>query len=188
MSEREYLLNQISALPDSAIVKVSEFVDFQMFKLGLHQSDTEDLALYEEQEIFFEDCDEKFIDLAPMFVSLDFHFTMTTNGYVTFRDKNNQILVDFSRMLGNESFIMPIEIYDELKQNDVDRHIKNLGILSRRIIEYGDKRKVIGAIAGCVVNKEVLGYAHEQGLYVLMQNGESVAVAKTPENFALREW
>ena len=44
MSSREYVITQLNTLPDSAIDKVREFVAFQMFSLGLYQSDTEYLA------------------------------------------------------------------------------------------------------------------------------------------------
>ena len=44
MSNREYVITQLNTLPDSAIDKVRDFVAFQMFSLGLYQSDTEYLA------------------------------------------------------------------------------------------------------------------------------------------------
>jgi hypothetical protein len=41
MSTREYVKNQIDALPDSVIEKVLEFIAFQRYSLGIYENDTE---------------------------------------------------------------------------------------------------------------------------------------------------
>ena len=44
MSNRDYVVSQIERLPDSALEKVREFISFQMFSLGLFDSDDEYLT------------------------------------------------------------------------------------------------------------------------------------------------
>jgi hypothetical protein len=39
-----------------------------------------------------------------------------------------------------------------------------------------------------VVTKEAREYAQRKGLYVLVQSGDTVAVAEAPEGFKVREW
>ena len=44
MNNREYVMEQIKMLPDSAVEKVMEFVSFQKYSLGLFESDDDYLA------------------------------------------------------------------------------------------------------------------------------------------------
>ena len=46
----------------------------------------------------------------------------------------------------------------------------------------------MGAVAGVVIKDETLKYAQKNGLFVLVQNGESVKIADMPENFKPRTW
>ena len=41
MTNREYIINQIDTLPETAIVKVVEFITFQKYSLGLLNNDTD---------------------------------------------------------------------------------------------------------------------------------------------------
>jgi len=45
-----------------------------------------------------------------------------------------------------------------------------------------------GAIAGAVVDEEAIKFAHENGLYTIVQSGEAVDIVPTPEGFKAREW
>jgi hypothetical protein len=44
MTTREYLKTQIDILPERAISRVSEFIQFQKFSIGLYDNDTEYLS------------------------------------------------------------------------------------------------------------------------------------------------
>ena len=44
MTTREYLKTQIDTLPDRAIGRVYEFIQFQKFNIGLYDNDTEYLS------------------------------------------------------------------------------------------------------------------------------------------------
>jgi hypothetical protein len=54
--------------------------------------------------------------------------------------------------------------------------------------KHGDKRKLVGAVAGGIVPESVLRYAEKKGLYVLVQSGDSMRVAEEPNIFKVREW
>jgi hypothetical protein len=91
-------------------------------------------------------------------------------------------------MLENGEYLMAVEIKSVLTVGHVDKHLERLGKVKEQLDAKGDRRKLLGAVAGMVVGDEVREYAHERGLYVVVQSGDSVAVAKTPENFTAREW
>ena len=41
MANREYVINQINSLPDNIVDKIQEFISFQKYSLGLHDSDND---------------------------------------------------------------------------------------------------------------------------------------------------
>jgi hypothetical protein len=70
----------------------------------------------------------------------------------------------------------------------VDEHIKRIERVRGQLDKRGDKRKLVGAMAGMVVPEEARKYAQGKGLYVLEQSGDIVEVAEAPEGFKAREW
>ena len=48
--------------------------------------------------------------------------------------------------------------------------------------------RFIGAVAGAVVEEEAIKFAHENGLYAIVQSGEAVDIVPMPEGFKAREW
>jgi hypothetical protein len=49
-------------------------------------------------------------------------------------------------------------------------------------------KKLVGAMAGDVVDADVRDYAHKAGFYILELTGESVTLIKPPESFVAKEW
>jgi hypothetical protein len=91
-------------------------------------------------------------------------------------------------LLENGDYAMPVEIKSALAEDDVDEHLERIGKVKEQFDKRGDRRKLVGAVAGMVVTDEVRKYAQKKGLYVLVQSGNTVTVAKGPENFKSREW
>jgi len=129
-----------------------------------------------------------FVNLGAKFNVLGYKFPKEAKGNIRFLDENRKVLAEVDHLLENGSIVMPIEVKAKLKQDHVDEHIRRLGIISEYNIKQKDNRKVLGAVAGGVVPQNVLEYAQKKGLYVLVQNGESVEVADVPENFKPMEW
>ena len=129
-----------------------------------------------------------FVNLSLKFDRFGYNFTKESKGSIRFLDKDRRILADVDHLLENGSVIIPIEVKAKLKVDHIDDHVERLGKISRYNELHGDKRKVLGAVAGGIVPKNVLEYAHKKGLYVLVQNGDSVEVADTPPSFTLQEW
>ena len=128
------------------------------------------------------------VNLGAKFNALGYSFPKEAKGSIRFLDEKRKVLAEVDHLLENGSVVMPIEVKAKLKQDHVDDHIRRLGIISGYNIKYNDSRKVLGAVAGGVVPQNVLEYAQKKGLYVLVQNGESVEIADIPANFEPREW
>jgi len=105
-----------------------------------------------------------------------------------FSDHDGRILAEVDVFMENGDCVIAVEIKTKLKMEHVDAHLKRIEIVRQYMDERGDKRKLLGAVAGGSVAKKVMGHAHEQGLYVVLQNGESVSIAAAPQGFKAREW
>jgi ferritin-like metal-binding protein YciE len=74
-------------------------------------------------------------------------------------------------LLENGDYAMPVEIKSELSIGDVDVHIERIEKVRGQLDKRGDKRKLVGAMAGMVAPEGVRKYAQGKGLYVLEQPG-----------------
>jgi hypothetical protein len=62
-----------------------------------------------------------------------------------------------------------------------------MGKLRRYADGHGDKRKLVGAVAGAVAAGEVKAFAVKNGCFVLEQSGDTIRI-NVPEDFKPREW
>ena len=51
-----------------------------------------------------------------------------------------------------------------------------------------EHRSVIGAVAGTVIAENVINFAHENGMYVIIQSARAVEILAQPEGFKAKEW
>jgi hypothetical protein len=100
----------------------------------------------------------------------------------------NTVLAEVDFFMENGEYAMPVEIKTELSIEDVDDHLKRMEKIRRYMDSHKDKRKLVGAVAGAVVSKNVLIYAQKKGFFVLVQAGNSIAIAKTSKDFKPKEW
>jgi hypothetical protein len=106
-------------------------------------------------------------------------------------DDNNRLLTDIDLLLSNTIRGMGVEIKKELnKIEDVDMHLKRMELIRKHPpaeIKINNK-ELLGAMAGGMVDPDVLNYAHSKGLYVLELSGESVRLMPTPKGFTPKVW
>ena len=86
----------------------------------------------------------------------------------------------------NKGHVIPIEVKSTLGVDDVRDFLKTLNNFKRFFDEYKD-RKVLGAVAGIVMEKSVSDFAYRQGLFVLGQKGAN-AVILNDTKFKPKEW
>jgi len=107
---------------------------------------------------------------------------------VKFGDCNKRVLTEVDLLIENGEYAIAVEIKTDMKIEFVNDHIERIEIVRRYLDEHGDKRKLIGAVAGGNIPESVLKYAQKQGFYVVLQNGDSVSIADAPQGFKAREW
>jgi len=99
-----------------------------------------------------------------------------------------QVLAEVDLFIENGEYAILVEIKTDMHVSHVDEHLERIEIVRRCLDERNDKRKLLGAVAGGVVAENVLKYAQRKGLYVVIQTGDTIALADTPHGFKPREW
>jgi hypothetical protein len=125
---------------------------------------------------------------AKLWEKFDGIYNFTQGGPRKLRGKNRETIAQVDAFLENGEYAMIVEIKTTLKKDDVDEHLERIETVRRYMDERGDKRKLVGAVAGAVVHDDVCAYAQKHGLYVLAQSGESVVLAEAPSGFKATEW
>ena len=104
-----------------------------------------------------------------------------------FRYKGKTIAeVDF--FLENGKYVMAVEVKTSLTEHYVNEHLKKLEKIRAYFNKINDKRVLLGAVAGPSVSNDVIQYAQQNGLYVIVQSGNAVKIADKIEGFSVREW
>jgi DNA repair exonuclease SbcCD ATPase subunit len=114
-------------------------------------------------------------------------FKFTQGSSIKF-SAGSQVLAEVDFFMENGDYAMPVEIKTELSVEDVDEHLKRMDKIRRYMDGRQDKRKLVGAVAGAIVAPNVVKYAQRQGFFVLVQTGDSIAIARAPKGFAPKEW
>jgi hypothetical protein len=114
-------------------------------------------------------------------------FTQTSRDMVI-RDKNGKKFVEVDAFLENGEYVMAVEVKLQLEIYDINKHLERLEKLRKCMDEKGDKRKLVGAMAAGLVKQKEKDYAEGKGLYVLVQNGDSVKVSENPDDFICHVW
>ncbi|MCL2322590.1 MAG: hypothetical protein FWC47_10880 [Oscillospiraceae bacterium] len=112
----------------------------------------------------------------------------------------NVKLIKYEKVLANIDFLlenevsamavsaMALENKTELTVEDIDEHLELIGKVREHMDSRRDMRKLLGAVAGENVSEDVLNYAQKKGFYVIVQTGDSVAIAQMPQGFKARKW
>ena len=75
----------------------------------------------------------------------------------------------------NDEYAVLIEVKSTLGVDDVKDHIERLGKFMEFFPEYRT-RKVVGAVAGIVIEGGADRFAYKQGLFIIGQRGDTVAI------------
>ncbi|CAN2041207.1 DUF3782 domain-containing protein [Candidatus Magnetomoraceae bacterium gMMP-15] len=108
----------------------------------------------------------------------------TTSQRVKVRRGSDKMEID---ILGvNTEYVMLVEVKSTLGVDDVNDHLDRLSKFKRFMPEYADK-KVIGAVAGIVIDKGADRFAYRQGLFIIVQTGETVQILND-KKFKPKHW
>jgi hypothetical protein len=125
-------------------------------------------------------------NIVEKFRALDYAFTKAGPD-VEFFGRDGKALAEVDVWLENGEFAMAVEVKSHLREQDVDRHAGRMEILRAYLDERHDTRKLLGAVAGAIVNAAVKNYALKRGFYVIEQSGDTVKI-EAPEGFRPRMW
>ena len=125
-------------------------------------------------------------NIVDKFYALGYEIT-EWNPRKKFINKNLGIRGEADVFLENGDVAILIEVKTSLETADVRDHIKRLEKFRRYADVKEDRRRFIGAVAGAVVDDEAAAFAHENGMYVIVQSGEAVEIVTPPEGFTAKE-
>ena len=100
------------------------------------------------------------------------------------RKDGEQMEIDILAL--DSAWAVLIEVKSTLKVEDIDEHLERLDRFKRFFPEYGDRR-VVGAVAGIVIEENADRYAYKKGLYVIGQSGDTVEIVND-RKFEPRVW
>ena len=126
-------------------------------------------------------------NIAKRFNELGFHFDSVAPGGEEIFDENRRVIAEADILLKNSDYIVAIEVKVKPDMEDIPAQIKRLGILRNYWNNKGDRRKLLGAMAGAIFPKTVKKAAAKAGLYVLVQSGDTMKI-DIPEGFVPREF
>jgi hypothetical protein len=89
-------------------------------------------------------------------------------------------------LVTNENHVLVVEVKSSLGVDNVKELIEDLREFRQFFPEYNHKQ-LYGAVAGILIEEGADKYAYRQGLFVLAQAGENVAILND-ENFQPRAW
>jgi len=107
----------------------------------------------------------------------------------SFRLSKLGIKGEIDLILHNGDVSILIEVKTTLDVADVRQHIERIDkYRTYADARWGDTTRYIGAVAGAVVEDKVVDFAHENGLYTIVQSGEGVEIVEVPNDFQARMW
>jgi len=80
----------------------------------------------------------------------------------------------------NDGVLIAIECKGKMTVAYIDQHIERMNKLKPMLPAYRH-HQALGAVAAMVMPHNVAEYAQEQGLYVLVQSGETLTIRNAPE-------
>ncbi len=101
-------------------------------------------------------------------------------------DLPNDRHMEIDLFVVNTDTVSLVEVKSKLTIEDIREHMVRLSEFKEFFPEYADKR-AIGAVAGMVVEEHVVRFAIKNGLFVLIQAGDSVRLAND-DSFVPRAW
>jgi len=107
----------------------------------------------------------------------------------SFRLSKLGIKGEIDLILHNGDISILTEVKTTLDVADVRQHIERIDkYRTYADARWGDTTRYIGAVAGAVVEDKVVDFAHENGLYTIVQSGEGVEIVEVPKDFKARVW
>ncbi len=94
--------------------------------------------------------------------------------------------IEVDLLVVNDGDVVAIECKSTLGLDDVNEHLARLEKVKRLLPSYANKQ-VMGAVTGMVIADNVAQYAYRQGLFVIAQTGDQLAL-RNDRAFKAKIW
>ncbi|NIS38870.1 DUF3782 domain-containing protein [Candidatus Saccharibacteria bacterium] len=106
--------------------------------------------------------------------------------YQRAKTRRNGAQMEVDLLASDHEYVVAIEVKSSLSVEDVKEHLERLSKFKDFFPRFSE-HKLIGAIAGIVIEENADRFAYKSGLFVIGQSGETVEILND-ENFKPREW
>jgi len=108
----------------------------------------------------------------------------------TFGDRGTSDSGEIDLFLEDGDVSILIEAKTTLKIDDVRAHLERMEKYRRHVDANGKggRQQYVGAVAGTVVADNVIDFAHENGLYVIVQSARATKIVPRPAGFVAQKW
>ncbi|MEB3311045.1 MAG: hypothetical protein VKJ02_12495 [Snowella sp.] len=167
--ETERLLKEQSQKTDEQIRTINQQLNEQLGKLGNRLGEFVEWQIRPAAVRLFR---ERGIDVSEL--SSDLSVQKGDDG------------LEIDLLVVNGSEAIAIEVKSKLTKQDVDEHLERLDKFKKLLPRY-QNLKILGAVAAMVAPSEVARYAYRQGLFVIAQSGDNLAILNDPK-FKPKAW
>ncbi|NEQ49414.1 MAG: DUF3782 domain-containing protein [Leptolyngbya sp. SIO3F4] len=106
--------------------------------------------------------------------------------YQRVRSARGNLNLEIDILVVDDDVAVVIEVKSRLTQDSIRQVLRTLEQFKQAFPHY-DRYRLYGAVAAIEIDKDVDTYAYNQGLFVIQQSGDSVAISNTPD-FKPRNW
>ncbi|GHT26235.1 hypothetical protein FACS18942_03320 [Planctomycetales bacterium] len=122
------------------------------------------------------------------FQKLGYLVGSSTQKYKYWDDERKNVLAEADLILLNGDIAVIVEVKLTAETKDVPHFLKALDIIKTRPDRITAGLKLIGAIAGGVIDDSVVRFAQKSGLYVIRQNDDTFEIVPALEGFQAKVW
>jgi len=117
------------------------------------------------------------------------HKVKTHSRHKKFGEKGTAESGEIDLFMEDGDVAILVEVKTTLKMDDVIEHIERIEKYRRFVDADGRNGKhFVGAVAGTVIAENVINFAHDNGLYVIIQSARAVEIITQPEGFVAKKW
>jgi hypothetical protein len=96
---------------------------------------------------------------------------------------------EIDMLLDDSDVAILIEVKTKLIVEDVRHHLETMEKYRQWKDSKGEgKKRYVGAVACAIVDDSVVKFAQKNGMYVIVQLGNTVKIIDSPEGFKAKEW
>jgi hypothetical protein len=125
-------------------------------------------------------------NMLKKFNALGYEFTRTSRN-IKILGLDKKPLTEIDILLENGDFVIVVEVKSDFTADYVTQHVERMEKLRRERDRHKDKRKLIGAVAGAIMEDRVKALALDTGFYVIVQSGDTLKI-EPPKGFTPRVW